>query len=271
MVLSVTAVKTNETQHWIFLRGLARESGHWGDFLHRFERAMPGTTVEALDLPGTGERFAETSPLELSDYVEALRAGRPRKKVNLFALSLGAMVGLEWMRLHPEEVDRAVLVNTSLKTINPVLRRLSPSAYAQVLGIFLDANLRSREERILKLTSARTDWDAAEIDVRAQLQERHPVSRKNALRQILSATRSSEIGVRPEQPVLLLNSLGDRLVHPDCSRLISERWKAPLRRHAWAGHDLPLDDPDWTIRCVAEWLDRHPNEILTKDPVDNRG
>ena len=39
---------------WIFLRGLTRESGHWGTFTAQFEKAMPGCEVVALDLPGNG-------------------------------------------------------------------------------------------------------------------------------------------------------------------------------------------------------------------------
>ncbi|MBY0369900.1 alpha/beta hydrolase [bacterium] len=247
------------TEVWVFLRGLVRESGHWGDFLQQFEKAIPGTKAIAIDLPGAGKRFSEKSPWKLSDYVRSVRAdfeqlgfkGRP---VHLFALSLGGMVALEWMRLYPAEIQRAVLVNTSLKGVNPFFRRLSPGAYWTVLRAFFDGSAHAREQRILRLTSAVDEWPKEELDRRDRLQADHPVTKSNAVRQILAATSTTEAGVRPVQPVLLLNSLGDRLVHPDCSRQIAERWKAPLRRHAWAGHDLPLDDPQWTLDAVAQWL-----------------
>ena len=47
---------------WILLRGLAREKRHWGDFLEQFRSAFPNDKILALDLPGAGEFFKETSP-----------------------------------------------------------------------------------------------------------------------------------------------------------------------------------------------------------------
>ena len=31
--------------NWVFLRGLTRESAHWGDFPQRFAAALPGARV----------------------------------------------------------------------------------------------------------------------------------------------------------------------------------------------------------------------------------
>ena len=39
---------------WVFMRGLTRESAHWGDFPARFESALPGARVYLIDLPGNG-------------------------------------------------------------------------------------------------------------------------------------------------------------------------------------------------------------------------
>ena len=39
---------------WIFLRGLTRESRHWGGFVDQFQQTIPGSTVIALGLPGNG-------------------------------------------------------------------------------------------------------------------------------------------------------------------------------------------------------------------------
>jgi hypothetical protein len=35
-----------------------------------------------------------------------------------------------------------------------------------------------------------------------------------------------------------------------------------LREHPTAGHDLPLDDPDWVIGEIAQWLPRVPGTEL---------
>ena len=39
----------------------------------------------------------------------------------------------------------------------------------------------------------------------------------------------------------------DRLVSPRCSQRLAAAWKVPLALHPSAGHDLPLDDPDWLL------------------------
>ena len=52
---------------------------------------------------------------------------------------------------------------------------------------------------------------------------------------------------------LVLSSAGDRLVSPRCSRAIAEHWRLPHRVHPDAGHDLPLDAPDWVAAAIAEW------------------
>ena len=54
-------------------------------------------------------------------------------------------------------------------------------------------------------------------------------------------------------PILLLASLGDRLVSPRCSERIARAWNAPLRMRPDAGHDLPLDDPDWVLGQLLDW------------------
>ena len=33
---------------WVFLRGLTRESRHWGGFVDQFQQAIPGSTVIAF-------------------------------------------------------------------------------------------------------------------------------------------------------------------------------------------------------------------------------
>lgn len=249
----------NSSQNWIFLRGLSREAAHWGDFPAAFEKKFPGVRVHALDLPGNGVYHAAPTPLNLKGLMEFVRAEWKKRNpvpgapVRIFALSLGAMVALQWMHSYPDEIECAVFVNTSLRGLSPFYKRMSPSAYTTLLRLFMDRSARSREERILRLTSQH-HWEEDEVRKRADIQKRHPVGKKNAFRQIIAALSSVESRRKPVQPVLLLNSLGDMLVHPDCSRAIAAAWEVPLKRHAWAGHDLTLDDPQWALQNIAEWL-----------------
>lgn len=51
----------------------------------------------------------------------------------------------------------------------------------------------------------------------------------------------------------MLVSERDRLVNPACSRRLAEATGAVLEQHPQAGHDLPLDDPTWTVDAIARW------------------
>ena len=97
-----------DAAHWIFLRGLTRESRHWGHFAPQFEAALPGSRVIALDLPGNGRLHRQRSPTRVQDMVEhcraQLRARHIEPPYRLLAMSLGAMVAVAWASKHPHEV-----------------------------------------------------------------------------------------------------------------------------------------------------------------------
>lgn len=50
--------------------------------------------------------------------------------------------------------------------------------------------------------------------------------------------------------MLLIASEQDRLVNVACSKTLASRWQIPLSLHPDAGHDLPLDDPDWLYEQI---------------------
>ena len=77
----------------------------------------------------------------------------------------------------------------------------------------------------------------------------------NALRQLLAAARFRASTQAPACPVLLLGSEHDGLVNVQCTRAIARRWGSTVALHPDAGHDLPLDDPQWVINQVRQWLD----------------
>ena len=58
----------------------------------------------------------------------------------------------------------------------------------------------------------------------------------------------------PPVPVLVLGSAKDRLVDPNCSIQLARQANLPLKMHPDAGHDLPLDDPQWVVKSIKEWL-----------------
>ncbi len=263
---------------WILLRGLTRDGRHWGSLPGRLAASEPGLVVEAFDLPGNGTRYRERSPSTIGGMVEALRTAVQRRRiatpVRVLAMSLGAMVAIEWARRHPEEIAGLVLINTSLQPLNPLHHRLQPGAWSTLLRLgLLPARHADWESAVLRLTSRRYRGKTA---AHAELLERwvgwrrsQPVSRSNALRQLWAAARYRVTEAPPVQGVLLA-SARDALVDPACSQRIAEAWGWPLELHPKAGHDLPLDDPAWVLlQLHGRWdgLAEGPRGVVAHDPA----
>lgn len=247
---------------WVLLRGLSRESGHWGVFpehlLRELRLQQPAARVISLDLPGTGTLRRQPSPTQVSAIVEACRAELQRQgvatRVSVLGMSLGAAVLSDWANRYPDEVEAGVLINPSLRPFSGVFRRARPLNYLGLALLSLSRfSTRLREERVLSLTTRLTPPQAV-IERWVELQRQHPLGLRNTARQLLASLRYRASRVRPSAPMLLLCSKGDSLVDWRCSQAISRAWGAPLRLHTKAGHDLPLDDPAWVARAVVEWL-----------------
>ncbi|WP_322031035.1 alpha/beta hydrolase [Paraburkholderia sp. J76] len=236
---------------WLLLRGLTRESRHWGAFaalLAAREGVLP------IDLPGNGAMAAERSPFKVDAYVDALRAEAQRRGARapyrVLAMSLGGMVATAWALRYPDEIERLVLVNTSMRPHGRVYERLRPSAWATLARVARhwagqdDEGIA--ETLIHGLTCARRETLAADLETWRAIRESAHVSRANALRQLGAAARFKACGV-PHCAVLVVSSRGDRLVNPVCSGRLARAWGAPHVEHPWAGHDLPHDDPQWLV------------------------
>lgn len=250
------------TPTWVLLRGLSRESGHWGVFpdhlLRELRGLQPASRLLMQDLPGTGTMRRQASPTQVSAIVEACRADLRQRgiqgPVSLVGMSLGAAVLTDWANRYPDEIEAGVLINPSLRPFSELFRKPRPLNYLGLLLLSLSRfSARMREERVLSLTTRLTPPHAV-IDRWLELQRQHPLGVRNTARQLLASIRYRASRTRPAAPMLLLCSKADGLVDWRCSQAISRAWGAPLRLHTRAGHDLPLDDPQWVARVVAEWL-----------------
>ena len=242
--------------NWVLLRGLMREARHWGTFPAQLQQAFPDATIITPDLPGNGRLWRERSPARIEDMVEhcrtTLRGLGHTPPYHLLALSLGGMVAKCWSETHPEEIPAMVLISTSMRPTNPFHHRLRPANYAALLRMAFESDPACREETVLRLTSVR----GAVPDVLAawsRYARECPVSRVNALRQLLAAARFRANGSPVTARVLLLASSGDRLVNVACSHDLANAWGAKLVNHSLSGHDLPLDDPAWLVQQVRDW------------------
>lgn len=245
---------------WIFLRGLSREHRHWGDFPSVFKQYFPEANILTPDLAGNGIHYRITSPSTITGIMEFVRNDIKKQNVqlpiNILALSMGAMVAVEWMKHYPDECCTGVLINTSIKGINPFKHRLRPENYSRIIkDILFYRDLISKEQCIFQLTSNHIEHQQQIIDNWIRYAQDCPVSRLNIIRQLIAASRYRAPEQKPEQPLLLLRSLSDHLVNPESSQVISRHWHLPLDTHPDAGHDLPLDDANWVCKHIKSWLE----------------
>ena len=258
---------------WVLLRGLGRESRHWGGLPRLLARALPGCAVLCPDLPGNGVRNGEPSPTRIEAMVEACRAtlklGGHAPPYRLLALSLGGMVAASWAAAHPQEVAALVLINTSMRPFSPFYQRLRPASYARLLrAAAWSGNPPRREALILGLVSNHAHQRDAALPAWVALAQQNPVARHNAVRQLLAAARFRASSAAPAAPVLVLVSRQDRLVAASCSHALARAWGTALAIHPTAGHDLPLDDAAWVVGEVVTWLGRRGARAPGKPVTD---
>ena len=248
----------------LLLRGLSREAGHWGDFVAQLQAGVPQVKVRTLDLPGTGRFYQQTSPNRIEAILEAtrqqaLKDGLLEQPLHLLAVSLGGMVAWEWLQRYPQEIQSAILINTSFANLSRFYQRLRWPAYGQLVSALISKNAYQRELAIVRMISNRRDCQR-KITAKAwaKLQQQRPISLSNSLNQISAAARYQPTLQLSQVPALLLNSLGDRLVSANCSAAIQQRYQLPLHSHPNAGHDLALDAPEWVIKQTLTWLENLP-------------
>ena len=252
---------SNKPTHWFFLRGLVRESGHWGSFVETFQSMIPHSTVQCLDLPGAGEHFQVEAPFHMSAYADFVRqhAQFPKDGRNCYilAISLGAMVAQEWLKDKPTGLHGAVFINTSLNLLSPFWERLQPHNYPTLLQIAMTSNLEIREREILRMTTQHADIEKL-LPRWVEIARTRPVNLRNAAAQLMAAATYTGVVDPPPRPALILRSLGDQLVNPRASEKIAKSWSAPLSTHPSAGHDLPLDDGPWVCEQILRFLQSSP-------------
>lgn len=247
---------------WLFLRGLVREARHWGDFPRQFcseiygEKAAPPIF---LDLPGMGTEAKANVPPDVSGFVDDLRRRLGGLELNgeplgIFAVSLGGMVALNWLSRFPQDFARAVIVNTSAGDLSAPFERFHPRTYPSILRAIFSGGA-AREMEILSFTSNNTELNHHEIAERHAGYAREIPARVPVLFRQIRAGMTSRTPEKIEVPTLFLASRADRLVDWTCSQRIAERVGAPLEIHEQAGHDLPLDEPQWVIEQTRAFCD----------------
>lgn len=243
---------------WILLRGLMRESRHWDDFPALLDAQLQPSRIVLAELPGNGKLNMLASPAHVEDMVHCYRSALLGAGIgppyHILGLSMGGMAAVAWAHRFPAELAACVLVNTSLRPFSPFYRRLHWRNYPALFRLLCSGDVMQHERLILRLTSVRGASDEQLVRRWAAYRKQYPVSRRNALSQLAAAACYRAPAHRPDVPLLILASKGDRLVDPACSLRLARTWRADLALHPDAGHDLPLDDGAWVARAVRTWL-----------------
>ncbi|MCB0416560.1 MAG: alpha/beta hydrolase, partial [Bdellovibrionales bacterium] len=240
---------------WLLLRGLARESGHWGNFPQLLASRV-GESPVSLNLPGCGERNQERASGNLSRLLSQVHEKTdPKQKKILVGVSLGGMLALQWAYEHPEEVRGVVVINSSASNLSWPWQRFSPKAI-RTLFHALTSRGEEREKTILELVCNAENVRRRYLPTFKVLAEHRPVHFSNARRQ-LRAARHFRVK-KLSQPGLIVVSEKDKLASPVCSQALASFLNWPIVSHPSAGHDLALEDPAWLADQIARWSQSLP-------------
>lgn len=249
--------------HFILLRGLAREAAHWLDFPEQLQHALgDNCQLHLVDFPGCGKYFTQpalTSVAAMTDHARAeidVAAIAARKEaIYVLGISMGGMVALEWAQRFPAELRGLILINSSAGN-QPLWWRLRPAAWPRMIGALL-TETRTREEKVLHLVSNNTPDYAQRLNQWLAIQQLRPITRATVVTMLRAA---AQFRPQPSCAVsgLVLASDGDRLVSACASQAIAQQFHWPIALHLSAGHDLPMDDPQWVANKIAQWCDALP-------------
>lgn len=241
-------------KNWVLIRGLVRGVGHWADFPQMLQQSLPNDQFEYVDIPGNGFLYQEDSPLNIHEMVEAVRRQsqflKQNKKVHICAVSLGGMIATAWADRYPQEIEHLVLVNSSSAKHAKFYERLRPENYFKMATMLLGYKTRFTvndiEREIVKMNLNSAERREVALPYWTKESEEHPVHLKNFFRQIFAA-RNYQFPAATPAPTTILTAENDHFVNVACSKNLAKHWNCPIHIHPWAGHDLPLDDPQWVI------------------------
>jgi pimeloyl-ACP methyl ester carboxylesterase len=243
----------SKKHHWLFIRGLARHSGYWSYFLPFFKARFPHDVVELLDIPGNGSEASRKSCLNVSEIVEDLRKRSQLLKqgqtLNLFTISLGSMIGLEWAYRYPKELNQLICINTSDKSTSRFYQRMQVGMMKNLFYVLKNPLSQGflEEETIQAISKSPEESERLRRDFRKY----PPPTVLNFLRQLYCAGTFEIREAPPDIRLTLIRSLGDQLCHPSCTDRIAKKWKISYHTHPVGGHDLPLYAPDWLCDVLS--------------------
>lgn len=248
----------NIQTNFILLRGLGRESRHWDAFPALLSVRFPHSQIEMLDVAGNGTEINRSSFKDLHlatlDLRKRSQLIQQNKKPILLSISLGGMIAADWATQFPDELSGIAMINSSDKNSAKLFQRLMPKALLKLFQIGWSLQDREMfERRVLEMTSNRPEQFSGWIKKFVEYPATTPT---NIILQLWSASHFGFSEQKPKCPVLLMASLEDHMVSYRCTENIAKKWNLKTQLHANAGHDITLDDPEWVINQVEQWLSK---------------
>ena len=211
--------------------------------------------MERLDLPGVGTARDRAAPVTVEAMVDdlaprfAAAAGSDGGPWGILGVSLGGMVALSWSHRDPEAFRSAIIVNSSAGDLSSPTQRLRPANLPTLLRA-ARANPVKRELLVLGMNTSHHGGNLALAEEWAGYRREFPVGTNVLARQVLAGLRFRSPPALGTE-TLFVSGAGDRFVDPRCTQQLALRYDAPHVQHPTAGHDLPLDDPDWLLRQMG--------------------
>lgn len=247
----------------VLIRGLFREKRHWGNFPTYLQSVFPNRQIITMNVAGAGDRNHLDSPNNISEMVDDFRSQLSSLYPNintfdLIGLSMGGMITLDWCSRFPNEIHKAILINTSTRSLSGFHERLRWQQYGNILKSTV-RTIEQKERFSYTLCSNNPvneetlrDWVSWAIS--------NPMSNKSSFNQLI-ACMNYKIDAKPEVPMLILASNKDKMVSPECSFKLARHWGLPIFKHPSAGHDIPIDDPSWVCEKAKLFLATKEKEL----------
>ncbi|MFQ6089432.1 MAG: alpha/beta fold hydrolase [Candidatus Methanofastidiosia archaeon] len=215
----------------IFLHGVGGRALHWTRQLEFF---FDKYRLIAFDLRGHGFSDKPTSSYTveemLSDLSKALEVLKVSEKVIILGHSFGAALALEFAVLHPEKIEKLILINVSSSfMLSPVLKLtcILPISILKIIKAILSRHLFAP-----------------------------PYVLKNYLNNAVFKWNGSPLFEKIEIPTLVIAGQWDTItLRSDAKKIVKEMPNARLDTISYSGHLLIFERPDAVNRSIQRFLE----------------
>lgn len=264
------SINENDSINLFLLMGLTRESANWGPtFVENIKKKLPNARIYFLDLPGAGKNLnAKAGSIHemvdfMRDDVKDVLLKKDRKNI-ICATSLAGMVATEWTISYKDDFQGLVVINSSFKGICKGNERVSFQAKLVMLKVMFARSNKKRESLIVTINSNKPETYDSVSTAWANIKEVRPMTKANMLRQTLAGMKYEPNG-KPELPLLIIGSKGDRMVCTTCIEKTHDAFGGTLIWNETSGHGLPADEPVWLTDQITSWTNSlTSNELSLK-------